>query len=192
MQILNTQQPVKLFFYDCEVDDKDISKVNITEVCLACEEGQDTFVGYMKAPPQANYTTCFKKPIPKDKSRYTTKNVLTSLFHFQQAHCLEQEIPVFIGYNVKAWDQPVLYHNCQRYSVAIPDLLRFFDISLVAQALGFPLGTTQFHLERAWNIPHDELPANRHRAYADVRVVQAIWRRMQEALDEEGIRQQAW
>jgi DNA polymerase III epsilon subunit-like protein len=56
------------------------------------------------------------------------------------------------------------------------DKMSFFDLAEVAHHLGYPMGTTQQQLE--FSIGAEGLPANRHRAHADVKVMSQIWKRM--------------
>ena len=179
--VQNTLSPV-IFQYDCEVDGINVASANISEVCLRIDKliggEKNYFVAYMSKPARFNYTGPFQKPIPAESHRYDTATNLTKMFSFINKKIKEGDLAILMGYNVKGWDEPVLQNNCARFSVITPTMnrLKFFDLADVAHHLGFPMGTTQQQLEVALDVK--KLPANRHRAHADVRVVKQIWEKM--------------
>ena len=137
----------------------------------------------MSKPETANRAGPFLKPIPFDSKRYDSNTSLNKMFSFINKKITSTGLAILMGYNVKGWDEPVLRENCARFSVMPSwDRLKFFDIAEVAHHLGFPMGTTQQQLETALDVK--KLPANRHRAHADVRVVKQIWQKMTNQIKE--------
>ena len=175
-----------IFQYDCETDGIDVNTANMSEVCLSVDKvffgEKNYFVAYMKKPACANYPGPYQKIIPASSKRHSSATCLSKMFHFINTKIKDSGIAILMGYNVKNWDEPVLQKNCTRFSVMPPmERLKFFDIADVAHHLGYPMGTTQQQLEAALRVDH--LPANRHRAHADVKVVKQIWQRMVQRIE---------
>ena len=171
-----------LFFYDCEVDHKEIDLANVTEVCVSKDSSY--FTGYMSKSEHANYDGPYLKPIPSNKKRYDFNTVLGKMISFIHKNTPFGSPAILMGYNVIGWDEPVLWNNFNRFGMETSPLTRwkFFDIAKVAHSLGFPMGTTQQQLEVALCLKN--LPANRHRAHADVKVVKEIWKKMSSKIAE--------
>src|SRR3989339_679066 len=151
-----------LFFYDCEVDHKDMDKVNITELCVSEDSAREInssskevkkpyFVGYVKKSDFANYDGPYQKPIPKGRNRYDFAIILKKVTSFIAKNTAPQSIAALMGYNVEGWDQPVLERNCDRFhssKIGISSW-KWIDLAKIAHNLGYPMGTTQQQLEVA-------------------------------------------
>ncbi len=181
-------QPV-MYMYDCETDGIDASTTNITEVCLRIDglldDAANYFVGYMSKPDEAVSSKSFQKPFPADTIRCSANACLTKMAEFINETCGPGKIAILLGYNVKGWDEPVLQNNCRRFEVRTKmpwHRMKFVDLAIIGSHLGFCRGTTQQQLESALRIRG--IPANRHRALADVKVVTQIWRRMVKEIGE--------
>lgn len=189
-----------LFFYDCEVDHKDIDTVNITEICASQDNSQletksdvkPYFVGYVKKTDHANYAGPYQKAIGQGE-RYDFSMIAKKVASFVSKNTAEGSISALMGYNVEGWDAPVLEKNMERFPH--PDSVvdkrtkesirawKWIDLAKIAHFLGYPMGTTQQQLEVAVCAKH--LPFNRHRAHADVKVAKEIWRKFTENLKTE-------
>jgi DNA polymerase III epsilon subunit-like protein len=198
-----------LYFYDCEVNHKDIETVDITELCvsennppkssesssgssssaavsLSGPETKPYFVGYAKKPQGAVNPGSFLKPIPAEYERHKLVTILRNLVEYVDLTSAANSVVSFMGYNVLGWDQPVLQNNMDR--TTLPVVLKnkilqwkWVDLAKIAQSLGYPKGTTQQQLEMG--VGAMNLPFNRHRARADVKVVKEIWRKLTGAIE---------
>jgi DNA polymerase III epsilon subunit-like protein len=189
---LNFKTP--LFFYDCEVDHKDLELANITEICVSENNPKPRrgdkpaeypyFVGYIKKPDCANYASPYQKPCVGQ--RYPLETVLNKIISFINKKTEGKPQFALMGYNVEGWDAPVLLRNCE--GLALKDKIaqwKWIDLAKIAQHLGYEKGTTQQQLEVA--VCAERLPYNRHRAFADVKVVKEIWRKMTEKLQDNAL-----
>lgn len=170
---------VHTFLIDFEVDGIDAKTANISEGCVRSnKKGHKTpyQVRYMAKPQRANYDGPFTKPIPKNRRRTAFNDAIQGLFNHVHNETRDTGKAVMMGYNVKGWDEVVLKENCKRFKVDQPENWSWFDVAIVAHKLGFPMGTTQQQLE--WALKLEDLPANRHRAHADVRVLHKIWQKL--------------
>ncbi len=181
-------QPV-IYMYDCETDGIDVSTTSMTEVCLRIDGMLDDtpnyFVGYISKPGEAASSRSFQKPFPADSIRCSTNDCLTKMAEFINETSGPDKIAILLGYNVKGWDEPVLQNNCRRSGVRAKmpwHRMKFVDLAIIGSHLGFCRGTTQQQLESSLRITG--IPANRHRALADVKVVTQIWRRMVKEISE--------
>ncbi|MBX9923608.1 MAG: hypothetical protein K2Y01_05800 [Rhabdochlamydiaceae bacterium] len=193
-----------LFFYDCEVDHKELDLANITEICVSennprPEPSQSSrasqimpyLVGYVRKPDCANYDSPYQKPISGE--RYTFETVLKKVVSFINKNTCRGSKAILMGYNVEGWDAPVLERNYDRFchSRKVPKSAlsnwKWVDLAKIAHHLGYEMGTTQQQLEVAICAQH--LPFNRHRALADVKVVKEIWRKMTENIEGNEIAQ---
>jgi DNA polymerase III epsilon subunit-like protein len=193
-----------LFFYDCEVDHKELDLANITEICVSennprsdrsqtssSRQVKPYLVGYVKKPECANYDSPYQRPI--SGTRYTFETVLRKVVSFVTKNTCPGSRAILMGYNVEGWDAPVLEKNYDRFcspakvSKAVLSNWKWVDLAKIAHHLGYEMGTTQQQLEVA--ICAEHLPFNRHRALADVKVVKEIWRRMTETIEGNEIAQ---
>jgi DNA polymerase III epsilon subunit-like protein len=177
---------VKIFHFDCETD-YFTPESNITQICTRRDEDKTYFVAYMEKSEFAHNDGPYQKVIPSTSSRHAPKTILEMIDLFVSERLAPKDVPVIMGYNVRNWDKPILEGNRAKFQAA-PKLKNwhFFDIAILAQELGYPIGTTQQQLE--WSLRVEKLPSNRHTAYADTKVVKEIWERLiQNVADNEEV-----
>lgn len=184
---------------DTESDGIDKDRSRVTEMCFGIcpkladpkhKKVRDFFVGYNKAPGRPS--RAFSQKVPQDgPGRQDPQFLYTKAAHYISAGTRANEIPVIEAYN-SDWDEALIRRQIAELHVNDFPEVKFFDFSRVMQALGYPMGTTQFEIEKGLSLPPLKLPANRHRAYADVRVLGEIRKRLLMQIKNDPILMAEW